>query len=77
MVKNVSDEITVNKVLRLGLGPCSTCKPSQSYGKTKSTHKVQGPDKGAQRKGKNKILIYRQHFQGDVRQSAIAARLHL
>ncbi|MFT4019446.1 MAG: hypothetical protein QM668_20950 [Agriterribacter sp.] len=42
MVKNVSEEILINEALRLGLGPCSICKPPRSYGKTKSTYKAQG-----------------------------------
>lgn len=31
MVKNFSEEITIQEALKLGLGPCSICKPSAAY----------------------------------------------
>ena len=62
MVKNVSEEITIEEALRLGLEPCGICKPPESYGKTKSTHKAQGTDKGVQCKGLTKAGTRYRHF---------------
>ena len=62
MVKNVSQEITIEAALKLGLGPCAICKPPKSYGKTKSTHKAQGTGKGVQCKGLTKAGTRCKHF---------------
>jgi hypothetical protein len=62
MVKNVSEEIAIKAALKLGLGPCGICKPPKSYGKTKSTHKAQGTDKGVQCKGMTRAGTRCKHF---------------
>lgn len=56
MVKNVSKQITLQEATKLGLGPCSICKPpsaasNASVDNLKSTTKAQGTAKGVQCKG--------------------------
>ena len=43
MVKNVSEEISIEKAMELGLTPCKICKPENIYGTNGPvTHKAQG-----------------------------------
>jgi len=42
MVKNVSEEITIEKAVDIGLEPCKICSPPVSYGSTTKTKKPQG-----------------------------------
>jgi hypothetical protein len=54
MVKNVSEEITVNKAKELGLQPCKICNPQNIYAAGNSTNKPQGQSTTAQCKGTTK-----------------------
>lgn len=52
MVKNVSEEITVEKAKELGLQPCKICNPENIYATSGPIiHKAQGQDKTVQCKG--------------------------
>jgi hypothetical protein len=42
MVKNVSEEISINKAKELGLQACKICHPGDIYGGAPSPHKPQG-----------------------------------
>lgn len=62
MVKNVSEEVTIEEAVKLGLEPCSICKAPKSYSLTTSSHKAQGTDKGVQCKGMTKAGARCKHF---------------
>ena len=54
-VKNVSEEISVEKAKDLGLTPCKICKPANIYGTSIAPdHKAQGQGNTVQCKGKTK-----------------------
>ncbi len=42
MVKNLSEQITVNEARELGLQPCKICKPENIYTSYSSINKAQG-----------------------------------
>ncbi len=54
MVKNTSEEITVNKAMELGLQPCKICKPGNIYASPSPVKKAQGQDITVQCKGYTK-----------------------
>ncbi|HEX7847852.1 MAG TPA: DUF5763 domain-containing protein [Chitinophagaceae bacterium] len=54
MVKNVSDEISVDKARELGLQPCKICKPANIYSSGSPLNKPQGQNDTVQCKGKTK-----------------------
>jgi len=55
MVKNVSEEITVEKAIELGLTPCKICNPENIYaGNIPNQHKAQGQNISVQCKGVTK-----------------------
>jgi Family of unknown function (DUF5763) len=51
MVKNVSEQITINRAIELGLEPCKICKPPIIYSSAISTNKAQGVGETVQCKG--------------------------
>jgi hypothetical protein len=51
MVKNVSEEITINKAKELGLQPCKICKPENIYQQGVVVHKAHGQNKTVQCRG--------------------------
>lgn len=51
MVKNVSQEITVNEAIQLGLQPCKICNPQNIYAAGITPHKAQGQNQTVQCKG--------------------------
>lgn len=51
MVKNVSEQLTINKAKDLGLQPCKICKPQNIYSSDYSTNKAKGQNVTAQCKG--------------------------
>ncbi len=51
MVKNVSEQITVNKAKELGLQPCKICNPQNIYASGSSPNKAQGQNVTVQCKG--------------------------
>ena len=54
-VKNVSEEISVEKAKDLGLTPCKICKPANIYGTSIAPdHKAQGQGNTVQCEGKTK-----------------------
>ena len=54
MVKNVSEEITTEKAMELGLEPCKICNPADIYGSAPIVHKAQGQNITVQCKGLTK-----------------------
>jgi hypothetical protein len=54
MVKNVSEEITVNQARELGLQPCKICNPQNIYTSNNSTKQPQGRSTTVQCKGTTK-----------------------
>jgi len=55
MVKNVSEEISVEKARELGLTPCKICNPENIYGANQPVnHKAQGQDNSVQCHGMTK-----------------------
>lgn len=55
MVKNVSEEITVNKARELGLEPCKICQPQNIYNSNiHPVHKAQGQNTTVQCLGSTK-----------------------
>jgi hypothetical protein len=54
MVKNFSEEITVNKAKELGLQPCKICSPQNIYAAGVTPHKAQGQNETVQCKGLTK-----------------------
>ena len=53
-VKNVSEAITLEKAMELGLGACKVCKPVEAYGSGNKTKQPQGQSETVQCKGKTK-----------------------
>ncbi len=51
MVKNVSEQITVEQARELGLQPCKICKPQNIYASGTSGNKAQGQGLTVQCKG--------------------------
>lgn len=54
MVKNVSEKITVEKAVELGLEPCKICKPATVTPPTDNKNKAQGQNVTVQCKGYTK-----------------------
>jgi len=55
MVKNVSEEISVEKAAELGLTPCKICKPDNIYSSAQEVnHKAQGQNTSVQCHGLTK-----------------------
>ena len=54
MVKNVSEQITVNQARELGLQPCKICNPANIYLATSTSNKAQGQSTTVQCKGMTK-----------------------
>lgn len=53
-VKNVSEEITLDEAINLGLGACKICKPASSIQKFSNSNKAKGEATTVQCKGKTK-----------------------
>jgi hypothetical protein len=53
-VKNVSEQLSVEEAVKLGLEPCKICKPAGSYS-TPQTKKPQGEGTTVQCKGTTKV----------------------
>jgi len=53
-VKNVSQAITLQQAVEMGLEPCKICKPPASYGSGPTTKPPQGEGQTVQCKGKTK-----------------------
>ena len=63
MVKNVSEEISIDKAKELGLGPCKICNPVNIYGSSSLTvPKAQGQSNTVQCKGMTKRGIRCKHM---------------
>jgi len=54
MVKNVSEQISVEKAKQLGLQPCKICKPQNIYSSPSSPNKAQGQGVSVQCMGTTK-----------------------
>ena len=53
-VKNVSEKISIEKAMELGLQPCKICKPQKIYSATTTGNKAQGQGISVQCKGTTK-----------------------
>jgi hypothetical protein len=54
MVENVSEKISIQKAVELGLEPCKICKPDAVVKQTNSSNKAQGQNTTVQCKGYTK-----------------------
>jgi hypothetical protein len=54
MVENVSEAITVDKAIKLGLEPCKICKPQRVYERQLPAKKAQGKSTTVQCRGRTK-----------------------
>ena len=54
MVKNVSEQISIEKAKQLGLQPCKICKPQNIYSSPYSPNKAQGQGATVRCKGTTK-----------------------
>jgi len=54
MVKNVSEELTIQQAVESGLGPCKICNPPGPLGSSLKNKKAQGQNTTVQCKGMTK-----------------------
>lgn len=64
MVENVSEKITKEQAIEMGLGPCSICRPANIHfaSISNAANKAQGEDKGKQCLGTTKAGSRCRHY---------------